>query len=423
MYSKIVNPLTNKYVNINSKLGQHIIQKYIELIGGAIIIPNPGPAPNSIINPEEKRRIQNKKKKARQKANKAAAIKELEAVAIKELDTKRLRKLKSILKDPDSYKISSNKSGYWFISDYPNYIRFIFRQHSEDIIDIYTQGELSLHIFKDEFVYFIKSKRKIEEEKKRALDKIYREQQIALTEQNRINRKNEFGKVKELLTSLDLNNVNKTDIDSILDTIIGSVDIALVMDFIKFNYFNTSLIMGKGDGYIQIDHIVNNLIGICKTLLILKKTNKNIYIIVPGDSGYRQMKVVQYLLNNMNINFVYIPISGIKRDNIKEETKHYFYEKIKHIPTTDLILIYDSTVQGHSITFIKTELEKNNYKNIKELEFVDAMNVKMFLESSKDGRCTPYYADVQQELTKIDNNICKYVIFFLYYKIILSAKR
>ena len=135
------------------------------------------------------------------------------------------------------------------------------------------------------------------------------------------------------------------------------------------------------------------------------------------------MKVVQYLLNNMNINFVYIPISGIKRDNIKEETKHYFYEKIKHIPTTDLILIYDSTVQGHSITFIKTELEKNNYKNIKELEFVDAMNVKMFLESSKDGRCTPYYADVQQELTKIDNNICKYVIFFLYYKIILSAKR
>jgi len=167
MYSKIVNPLTNKYVNINSKLGQHIIQKYIELIGGAIIIPNPGPAPNSIINPEEKRRIKNKKKKARQKANKAAAIKELEAVAIKELDTKRLRKLESILKDPDSYKISSNKSGYWFISDYPNYIRFIFRQHSEDIIDIYTQGELSLLIFKDEFVYFIKSKRKIEKEKKK----------------------------------------------------------------------------------------------------------------------------------------------------------------------------------------------------------------------------------------------------------------
>ena len=65
MYSKIVNPLTNKYVNINSKLGQHIILKYIELIGGAIIIPNPGPAPNSIINPEEKRRIQNKKKKAK----------------------------------------------------------------------------------------------------------------------------------------------------------------------------------------------------------------------------------------------------------------------------------------------------------------------------------------------------------------------
>ena len=225
------------------------------------------------------------------------------------------------------------------------------------------------------------------------------------------------------MTSLDLNNVNKTDIDSILDTTIGSVDIALVMDYIRFNYFNTYLIMGKGNGYIQIDHIVNNLIGIYKTLLILKKTNKNIYIIIPGDSGYRQMKVVEYLLNNMNINFVYIPISGIKRDNIKEETKHYFYEKIKHIPTTDLILIYDSTVRGHSIAFIKTELEKNNYKNIKELEFADLMNVEMFLESSKDGRCTPYYADVQQELTKIDNNICKYVIFFLYYKIVLSGKR
>ena len=45
MYSKIVNPLTNKYVNINSKLGQYIIQKYIELIGGAIISPSPSPSP------------------------------------------------------------------------------------------------------------------------------------------------------------------------------------------------------------------------------------------------------------------------------------------------------------------------------------------------------------------------------------------
>ena len=414
MYSKIVNPLTNKYVNINSKLGQYIIQKYIELIGGAIISPSPSPSPNSTLSPEEKKRIKNKKKKARQKANKAAAI--------KELDTKRFQKLKSILKDPDSYKISSNKSGYWFISDYPNYIRFIFRQHSEDIIDIYTTGELPLHIFNDEFVYSIKSKKKIEEEKQRELDKIYREQQIALAEQNRINRKNEFGKVNELLISLDLNNVNKTDIDSILDTIIGTVDIDLVMDYIRFNYFNTYLIMGKGDGYIQIDHILNNLIGIYKTLLILKKINKNIYIIVPGDSGYRQMKVVEYLLNNRNINFVYIPISGIKRDNIKKETKHYFYEKIKHIPTTDLILIYDSTVRGRSITFIKTELEKNNYKNIRELEFANVMNVEMFLESSKDGRCTPYYADVLQELIKIDNNICKYVIFFLYYKIVSGKK-
>ena len=63
MYSKIVNPLTNKYVNINSKLGQHIIQKYVELIGGAIPSPGPAPAPYSILNPAEKKRIKNKKKK------------------------------------------------------------------------------------------------------------------------------------------------------------------------------------------------------------------------------------------------------------------------------------------------------------------------------------------------------------------------
>ena len=270
---------------------------------------------------------------------------------------------------------------------------------------------MPLHIFKDEFVYSIQSIKKRRDEK-----------QIALTEQNRINRKNEFDKVKELLISLDLNKINKTDIDSILYTIIGTADIVLVMDYIRFNYFNTYLIMGKGDGHIQIEHILNNLIKMCKTLLILKKTNKNIYIIVPGDSGYRQMKVVEYLLNNRNINFVYIPISGIKHDKIEKETKDYFYKKIKHIPITDLILIYDSTVTGSSVTFIKTELEKDNYKNFGELEFSHLMDVKMFLESPLNARCVPYYPDVLNELPKIDTNICKYIIFFLYYKIVTAKK-
>ena len=34
MYSKIINPETNRYVSINSKLGQNIIKNYISIIGG-----------------------------------------------------------------------------------------------------------------------------------------------------------------------------------------------------------------------------------------------------------------------------------------------------------------------------------------------------------------------------------------------------
>ncbi len=34
MYTKIHNPLTNRYVKINSKLGKNILKRYLEIIGG-----------------------------------------------------------------------------------------------------------------------------------------------------------------------------------------------------------------------------------------------------------------------------------------------------------------------------------------------------------------------------------------------------
>uniref|UniRef100_A0A6C0EJY1 Uncharacterized protein n=1 Tax=viral metagenome TaxID=1070528 RepID=A0A6C0EJY1_9ZZZZ len=403
MYSKIVNPVTNKYVNINGKLGQQIIKNYVKLIGGA--------NPSSL----EKKRIKNRKKKARQRVNKAVTL-------AKELEAKKLLKLSSMLKDPDRYNIESNTYGNWFITDAQSslsyFVRISFVEDSEDIEYIYFSG-LSLNIFNDDDDYIIgvKSREKIAAEELIKTQTARYKLSQELAEQSQATRAIEFDKVKELLHSLDLNNVNKSNINSILNTINESADINLIMDFIKFNYFNSRIIIGKGDGGGDISQILHNLIGICKTLLILNETNKKIYIIVPGDSGYRQMKVTEYLLNNKHINFIYIPISGIKRVN-GDEIKDYFYQKIKHIPITDLILIYDSRVRGISITFIKTQLDKHDYKNIMELEFPNHMNIEMFLESDKDKRCTPYYADVTKELTKIDTNICKYVILFLYYKII-----
>lgn len=34
MYTKIHNPLTNRYVKINSKLGKNILRRYLEIMGG-----------------------------------------------------------------------------------------------------------------------------------------------------------------------------------------------------------------------------------------------------------------------------------------------------------------------------------------------------------------------------------------------------
>ena len=40
MYLKIVNPITNRKVSINSKLGRDIISNYIKQIGGISIDKN-----------------------------------------------------------------------------------------------------------------------------------------------------------------------------------------------------------------------------------------------------------------------------------------------------------------------------------------------------------------------------------------------
>ena len=37
MYSFIINPLTNKRVNINSKLGEYILNNYIIQLGGSTL--------------------------------------------------------------------------------------------------------------------------------------------------------------------------------------------------------------------------------------------------------------------------------------------------------------------------------------------------------------------------------------------------
>ena len=34
MYTKIHNPLTNRYVKINSKIGKNILRRYLEIMGG-----------------------------------------------------------------------------------------------------------------------------------------------------------------------------------------------------------------------------------------------------------------------------------------------------------------------------------------------------------------------------------------------------
>jgi hypothetical protein len=94
---------------------------------------------------------------------------------------------------------------------------------------------------------------------------------------------------------------------------------------------------------------------------IKSSTLKKIIIIVPGDSGFRQVKAIELYLKKTkqdeNIKFVYIPLSGITNIEPTDELLQYFKESINGTHD-NYFIIYDYYETGLTINLIKNILNK-----------------------------------------------------------------
>jgi hypothetical protein len=108
---------------------------------------------------------------------------------------------------------------------------------------------------------------------------------------------------------------------------------------------------------------------------IKRSTLKKIIIIVPGDSGFRQVKAIELYLKktkqDKDIQFVYIPLSGITNIEPTDELLQYFKESINGTRENDFI-IYDYYDKGRTINLIQNILNKlyeNPYIHLQKIPF------------------------------------------------------
>lgn len=154
--------------------------------------------------------------------------------------------------------------------------------------------------------------------------------------------------IKQYLTfELDYNFDKIIDIDK---DILNQISTFIENDIIK-EYYNTITEGSKKDTIEKLN-----------TLLKIKSsTLKKIIIIVPGDSGFRQVKAIELFLKKTkqdeNITFVYIPLSGITDIEPTVELLQYFKESINGT-RDNCFIIYDYYDTGLTINLIQNILNK-----------------------------------------------------------------
>ena len=197
------------------------------------------------------------------------------------------------------------------------------------------------------------------------------------------------------------------------------------MNYIKNNFMKYKIMWGfeNSGNKPEIIFIINEIKQLKNKFESIKIQYPKIYILVPGDSGYRICKVLELLLNDItNFEFIFFPISGLGSEN-DSKMSTYFQNIIKHIPIDSKIYIYDKKSFGRSERWFIEELKKNNQINFEylQMEYSVSLNAGM-VESEVIARCQPYYKDVSKEIEPINNSICKYVILYLYYYIKTNKK-
>lgn len=173
-----------------------------------------------------------------------------------------------------------------------------------------------------------------------------------------------------------------------------------------------------------IEDIKKDTIEKRNTLLKIKSgTLKKIIIIVPGDSGFRQVKAIELYLKKTkqdeNIKFVYIPLSGIKNIEPTDELLQYFKESINGTHE-NYFIIYDFLNTGVTIDLIKNIL--NKLYNNPNIFIQEISNFRLLVDA--DYRCQPkkyfapnYYKSVSQK----DYIHCTNIIAWLFNTLINSV--
>lgn len=189
----------------------------------------------------------------------------------------------------------------------------------------------------------------------------------------------------------------------------------------KISTFIENNIIGK---YSDVEGIKKDTIEKLQTLVKIKSsTLKNIIIIVPGDSGFRQVKAIELYLKKTkqdeNIKFVYIPLSGITNREPTDELLQYFKESINGTHENDFI-IYDYYYTGLTINLIQNILNK-----LYENPSIHLQNIGDFrLLTNAKHRCQPqkHFPPVSTEpVSQKDYIHCTSVIAWLFNTLINAA--
>ena len=197
---------------------------------------------------------------------------------------------------------------------------------------------------------------------------------------------------------------------------------------------NLNIIINKISNECKLDDLC---IMIAKTYFslidILKNSTNKLIILIPGNSGYKQMKVIELLINNSyneRLFFKYFPLTKVRDDSIyKPEFISYIkntIDTIKSINTSEKInfIIYDFSFEGHTINSIKHVLSDYN-SNIIELGNVIPLGIYIESEDEKllgnyVHRCQPIHSDITKQIIELnyrDMLICNFIIFSLYYNV------
>jgi len=189
----------------------------------------------------------------------------------------------------------------------------------------------------------------------------------------------------------------------------------------KISTFIENNIIGK---YSDVEGIKKDTIEKLQTLVKIKSsTLKNIIIIVPGDSGFRQVKAIELYLKKTkqdeNIKFVYIPLSGITDREPTDELLQYFKDSINGTHENDFI-IYDYYYTGITINLIQNILNK-----LYENPSIHLQNIGDFrLLTNAKHRCQPqkHFPHIDTRPVSQEDYIhCTSVIAWLYNTLINAA--